>query len=151
MTAENQSGSALRRTLQSHLGHHHLQVLPGVALLRRITQQKRRMVRDRELASIPAGIIAAHARRFEVVEAPAQFWLNLQNDYDLGIAEGSGIGKGIRPRKVAYDAEGADARSSITMRSLLAPSALTPSLPSAGPSTPRPSAADRATEMLDGR
>ena len=82
---------------------------------------------------------------------PAQFWLNLQNDYDLGIAEGSGIGKGIRPRKVAYDAEGADARSSITMRSLLAPSALTPSLPSAGPSTPRPSAADRATEMLDGR
>jgi addiction module HigA family antidote len=36
---------------------------------------------------------------------PAQFWLNLQNDYDLRIAEGSGIGKGIRPRKVAYDAE----------------------------------------------
>ena len=35
---------------------------------------------------------------------PAQFWLN-QNDYDLRIAEGSGIGKGIRPRKVAYDAE----------------------------------------------
>jgi addiction module HigA family antidote len=58
---------------------------------------------------------------------PAQFWLNLQNDYDLRIAEGSGIGKGIRPRKVAYDAEGADARWSITMRSLLAPSALTPS------------------------
>ena len=27
---------------------------------------------------------------------PAQFWLNLQNDYDLRIAEGSGIGKGIR-------------------------------------------------------
>src|SRR3984893_3610119 len=41
---------------------------------------------------------------------PAQFWLNLQNDYDLRIAEGSGIGKGIRPRKVAYDAAGADAR-----------------------------------------
>jgi antitoxin HigA-1 len=41
---------------------------------------------------------------------PAQFWLNLQNDYDLRIAEGSGVGKGIRPRKVAYDAEGADAR-----------------------------------------
>jgi addiction module HigA family antidote len=36
---------------------------------------------------------------------PAQFWLNLQNDYDLRIAEGSGIGKGIRPRKAAYDAE----------------------------------------------
>jgi antitoxin HigA-1 len=28
---------------------------------------------------------------------PAQFWLNLQNDYDLRIAEGSGTGKGIRP------------------------------------------------------
>jgi addiction module HigA family antidote len=32
---------------------------------------------------------------------PAQFWLNLQNDYDLRIAEGSGIGKGIKPRKLA--------------------------------------------------
>ena len=31
---------------------------------------------------------------------PAQFWLNLQNDYDLRIAEGRGIGKGIRPRKL---------------------------------------------------
>jgi addiction module HigA family antidote len=41
---------------------------------------------------------------------PAQFWLNLQNDYDLRIAEGSGIGKGIRPRKVAREAELADAR-----------------------------------------
>jgi addiction module HigA family antidote len=28
---------------------------------------------------------------------PAQFWLNLQNDYDLRVAEGSGIGKGIKP------------------------------------------------------
>jgi antitoxin HigA-1 len=35
---------------------------------------------------------------------PAQFWLNLQNDYDLRIAEGSGIGKGIRPRKAPYKA-----------------------------------------------
>jgi addiction module HigA family antidote len=41
---------------------------------------------------------------------PAQFWLNLQNDYDLRIAEGSGVGKGIRSRKVAHDAELADAR-----------------------------------------
>jgi addiction module HigA family antidote len=32
---------------------------------------------------------------------PAQFWLNLQNDYDLRIAEHSGVGRGIRPRKVA--------------------------------------------------
>ncbi len=29
---------------------------------------------------------------------PAQFWLNLQNDYDLRIAGGSGIGRGIKPR-----------------------------------------------------
>jgi addiction module HigA family antidote len=36
---------------------------------------------------------------------PAQFWLNLQNDYDLRIAEGSGIGRGIKPRKIAYAAE----------------------------------------------
>lgn len=28
---------------------------------------------------------------------PAQFWLNLQNDYDIRIAEGNGAGKGIRP------------------------------------------------------
>src|SRR6266481_8995902 len=34
---------------------------------------------------------------------PAQFWLNLQNDYDLRIAEASGIGKGIRPRIAVYD------------------------------------------------
>jgi addiction module HigA family antidote len=32
-------------------------------------------------------------------DLPAQFWLNLQNDYDLRIAEGSGVGKGIRPYK----------------------------------------------------
>jgi antitoxin HigA-1 len=31
---------------------------------------------------------------------PAQFWLNLQNDYDLRVAEGNGVGKGIKPRKV---------------------------------------------------
>jgi addiction module HigA family antidote len=36
---------------------------------------------------------------------PAQFWLNLQNDYDLRIAERTGIGKGIRPRQVACDAQ----------------------------------------------
>jgi len=33
---------------------------------------------------------------------PAQFWLNLQNDYDLRIAEGSGIGRRVKPR-VARD------------------------------------------------
>ena len=41
---------------------------------------------------------------------PAQFWLNLQNDYDLRIAAGSGIGKGIQPHKVIHDAELAGAR-----------------------------------------
>ncbi len=41
---------------------------------------------------------------------PAQFWLNLQNDYDLRIAEGSGIGRGIKPRRVADSAELASAR-----------------------------------------
>jgi addiction module HigA family antidote len=41
---------------------------------------------------------------------PAQFWLNLQNDYDLRLAEGSGVGKKIRPRKAAHNAVLADAR-----------------------------------------
>lgn len=35
---------------------------------------------------------------------PAQFWLNLQNDYDLRIAESSGVGKRIKPRKVTPEA-----------------------------------------------
>jgi addiction module HigA family antidote len=43
-------------------------------------------------------------------DLPAQFWLNLQNDYDLRIAQGSGIGKGIRPRKVVHDAQLVGAR-----------------------------------------
>jgi addiction module HigA family antidote len=30
---------------------------------------------------------------------PAQFWLNLQNDYDLRIAERSGAGKRVKPRR----------------------------------------------------
>jgi addiction module HigA family antidote len=36
---------------------------------------------------------------------PAQFWLNLQNDYDLRIAEASGVGRGIKPRKVVTEVE----------------------------------------------
>src|SRR5258708_16067219 len=36
---------------------------------------------------------------------PAQFWLNLQNDYDLRIAEGSGIGRGIKPHNIGYTSE----------------------------------------------
>jgi antitoxin HigA-1 len=35
---------------------------------------------------------------------PAQFWLNLQNDYDLRMAQASGIGRGIKPRTGAYKA-----------------------------------------------
>ena len=33
---------------------------------------------------------------------PAQFWLNLQNDYDLRIAEGTGIGKRVKPHNARY-------------------------------------------------
>jgi addiction module HigA family antidote len=33
---------------------------------------------------------------------PAQFWLNLQNDYDLRLAESNGAAQGIKPRS-AYD------------------------------------------------
>src|SRR3979490_2235186 len=36
---------------------------------------------------------------------PAQFWLNLQNDYDLRIAEGSGIENRSKPRNSAYRPE----------------------------------------------
>ncbi len=36
---------------------------------------------------------------------PAQFWLNLQNDYDLRIAEGGGAGKGIAPYRQEQHAE----------------------------------------------
>lgn len=36
---------------------------------------------------------------------PAQFWLNLQNDYDLRIAESSGVGKSIRQRSAVYESE----------------------------------------------
>ena len=41
---------------------------------------------------------------------PAQFWLNLQNDYDLRVAEGSGVGRGIRPRPVGLDGQLASTR-----------------------------------------
>ena len=33
---------------------------------------------------------------------PAQFWLNLQNEYDLRLAEGSGAGKRVKPRSVDH-------------------------------------------------
>jgi addiction module HigA family antidote len=41
---------------------------------------------------------------------PAQFWLNLQNDYDLRIAGGSRVGKGIKPHVSVHKAELAGAR-----------------------------------------
>jgi addiction module HigA family antidote len=30
---------------------------------------------------------------------PPQFWMNLQNDYDLRLAQGSGAGRGVKPMK----------------------------------------------------
>src|ERR1700758_2024137 len=36
---------------------------------------------------------------------PAQFWLNLQNDYDLRIAESSGTGGDIKAHNAVYRAE----------------------------------------------
>lgn len=36
---------------------------------------------------------------------PAQFWLNLQNDYDLRLAEGSGVGERIKPRGIGHATE----------------------------------------------
>ena len=57
--------------------------------------------------AIPADTAIRLGRYFAL---PAQFWLNLQNDYDLRIAEGSGIGKGIKPRKTTIDTEPAEAR-----------------------------------------
>ena len=41
---------------------------------------------------------------------PAQFWLNLQNDYDLRIATGTGNAEKIRPHKVALEAAARAAR-----------------------------------------
>lgn len=41
---------------------------------------------------------------------PAQFWLNLQNDYELRIAEGNGTGRGIKPRNLSYRRELAGTR-----------------------------------------
>jgi len=47
---------------------------------------------------------------------PAQFWLNLQNDYDLRIAKRSGVGKGIKPRRAAAQPEGFGARVAASAR-----------------------------------
>jgi antitoxin HigA-1 len=38
-------------------------------------------------------------------DLPAQFWLNLQNDYDLRMAQASGVGRGIRPHAGAQKVE----------------------------------------------
>ncbi len=42
---------------------------------------------------------------------PAQFWLNLQNDYDLRVAARSGAGKGIKPRRVGPQVESGPSRA----------------------------------------
>ena len=47
---------------------------------------------------------------------PAQFWLRLQNDYDLRIAEGKGIGRKIKPRAAARGPK-SGARSLAAVRS----------------------------------
>ena len=41
---------------------------------------------------------------------PAQFWLNLQNDYDLRIAEGIRVGRRIKPLRTGYDGKLGGAR-----------------------------------------
>ncbi|HTR26927.1 MAG TPA: HigA family addiction module antitoxin [Terriglobales bacterium] len=41
---------------------------------------------------------------------PAQFWLNLQNDYDLRIAAGVGSAGKIRPRKMVLEGAARAAR-----------------------------------------
>jgi addiction module HigA family antidote len=41
---------------------------------------------------------------------PAQFWLNLQNDYDLRIAASSGIEQRIRPHKSIQGVESTGTR-----------------------------------------
>jgi antitoxin HigA-1 len=42
---------------------------------------------------------------------PAQFWLNLQDDYDLRLAARSGAGKGIKPRRVGHQAASGRSRA----------------------------------------
>src|ERR1019366_3119571 len=61
---------------------------------------------DRAISADPA------IRLGKYFALPAQFWLNLQNGSDLRIAEGSGIGRGIRTRNNAHDAALTGARSS---------------------------------------
>jgi len=51
-------------------------------------------------------ISADTAVRVEVFRpAPAQFWLNLQDDYDLWLALGGGVDRKTKPRKAAYSRE----------------------------------------------
>ena len=57
---------------------------------------------------------------------PAQFWMNLQNDYDLRIAEGSGVGKKIKPRKVAVEVELIGTRQTLGTTSRVYASCLNP-------------------------
>ena len=59
------------RRLDAQVFHHHLQILPGLALLARISQQECGMVGDGQARARPGGIAAANARGFEVVKSAA--------------------------------------------------------------------------------
>jgi antitoxin HigA-1 len=58
--------------------------------------------RIHEIVRGKRGITADTAIRLGAYfELPAQFWLNLQNDYDLRLAQRKGIHDKIRPRQAA--------------------------------------------------
>src|SRR4029077_1140673 len=62
-------GSLLGR-LDAEIFHHHLQILPRLALLSRIAQQERGMISDGQTRSWPRSVAA---RRLEVVPAATEF------------------------------------------------------------------------------
>ena len=57
--------------LEAQVPHDHLQIFPGFAFLARIAEEKRGMIGDGELGSMP-GWIAARARGHEIVKAAAK-------------------------------------------------------------------------------
>ncbi len=66
------------------------------------------MAKSRKIfAAYPGAMLGLSAPdtaiRWENISVGARrFWLNLPNDYDLTIAEGGGMGRAIKPRKIAY-------------------------------------------------
>lgn len=56
----------------------------------------------REGRSISADTAIRLGKYFDL---PAQFWLNLQNDYDLRIAKRTGVGRRIRPHSGVHASE----------------------------------------------